>query len=254
MPDDNRRKVSFTPRYSIFTPKKNISFKMLENFDFSSIKNIITLKFIPHLISATTYIFAKSKDNKLKLKNSKPNINITVEAKIKVNKIKFINVAKAKLLFFFSSKIIMLKLKSLGNSILKLFTKGHETIKFNLKSNEHLVLYSIGQTKLKFTNIVNAVLKIFLKGGNNSIVFKNNRPKVLETIYAKSNEDNTLILQNTAKSDLVMLASSFENKVAFKNMASAVVYRPNTIGYFYNFTLEEMYDKTLDELYGVELL
>lgn len=253
MPDKNRRKVSFIPRYSIYTPKKNIIFKILENFDFSSIKNIIVIKFKSSTTKAVARFLTRSKNNKLKLINQEANASITDFAKVKKNILPFTHSLKATISFWLSGKVVLLKFNNLTNSIVKLFSRGHENISFNSKSNEHLVLHSKSTIKLRLNNIANGVLRVFLKNENN-IGLKNNQIKAYMTTLCKTNEDNDIILKNTSNSNLVAFASTYKNYVGFKTMSNAIVYKPNKLSAFYNLTLEEISDKKLVDLYGIELL
>lgn len=227
---------------------------MFENFDFSSIKNIIMLKFITPVVNVTTIFFARIKDNKLKFRNNKPNVESVFEAKTKDNNVNFKNTAIAKIIVLFSGNPVLLTLKNEVAGRIKLFAKGHENLTFNATSNEHLIVCTFSNIKLKLTAIANAVCKFNITGSDNKMKFKNNIPTALLTLHAKSITDSKLSIIAAGEADLRLHAATFNNKMNFITQASAVVYRPTKLGDLYDLTLEDLCSKTLSELYGIELI
>lgn len=248
MSKKERNQISFTPRYSIFTKnQKTLKFDMLSNFDFSSIKNLISIKIITPAVGVFVNFFAGFKNNKVAIKATLLLSKLNIFGKFKSN-IKLNTTVSASLKIISIPIPQKINIRSDINPRMKLFLQSHNTINLINTVNTHIVLYANSKIGLKVKTGANLSITFKALTDKNNIRLVNNNPDLTFQMFAKI-IDNNVSLQSDINLSIKFMCSSYLNKIKINSYANAIVYKPICLGDLYNQRIGDWYDKTIEEIF-----
>lgn len=248
MNKDERRKVAFISRLTPFWGKpKSLKFNLVEPFDFTSVKNIVSVYVLNPCIKSVLKIFSKS--------TSYIEIKLQAASNIKLQSI-------SKQIIETNSKIVAklrMFLKVQNNCAIdsqsssKLFINAKPknlNTDINTTLSENYTLYSKSENNINVKNT--AVLKLLAEAKSNNQLFMQNMDIYTKSIlYSKS--ASPIEINNTAKAEIQLITRG-ANTVETTSIAHAKVYIPIKLKTLYEPKIKNWYDNKIEDVFfGAEV-
>lgn len=248
MNKDERRKVAFISRLTPFWGKpKSLKFNLAEPFDFTSVKNILSVYVFNPCIKSILKIFSKS-TSYIEIK-SQATSNIKLQAISKQIIETNSNIIAKLRMFLKIQNNCVIDCKSSSKLFLKAKPK-NSGVDINTSLSEKYTLYSKSENNITANNTT--VPKLLAKAKSNNQLFVQNIDVYTKSIlYSKS--VSPIKINNASKAEIQLITRG-ANTVETTSIAHAKVYIPIKLKTLYEPKIKNWYDNKIEDVFfGAEV-